>query len=578
MLDVLIRRGTVVDGTGKPGRVADVGIERDRIAFVGQANGAKAQKEIDASGKIVCPGIVDPHSHADLTIFRDDHDRMLEPLVRQGITTFVGGNCGLAMAPLGVTHRPALKQYVEVFTNLDLDHVCSWQTMGEFLDTLESRGVLLNTAVLAPHGLLRLNVVGAQRRFATDDELEAMSRDLDQALEEGAVGMSAGLQYYPGSQCETREVVELGRVLKKRGGLFACHLRSYTETTLPNAIDEVIEVAETNGIRAQVSHLFAIPNFGVFGPPMRALIRQLVKASAFWTPPLPIDGPLRKCVGQVMQARDRGVEVGMDVMPTTTGFTHILAFFPPWAVEGSREEVIGRLRDPEQRRRMRHSIERGKQRWPHIEGDSWSLNLFHLMGWECCRIMAVVSQKNKRYEGMALVDIAREQRKHPLDAACDLLLEEEGHVLAFESMGQPDDRLTERSMFAPLKHPGVAISTDTILMGIGRPAQLFYGCYPKFIARYVREMKLLSLETAIRKITSLPAEQFRLKHRGTVAEGNFADLLVFDFERLATPATFMEPDRFPSGIDHVFINGVHAVEGDAYHPNPRPGKVLRLAP
>lgn len=575
MFDVLIRNGLVVDGSGKQGLKADVGIKKDRISLVGHANGAVAAKEINADGKVVCPGIVDPHSHADLTIARSDHVRLLEPLVRQGITTFIGGNCGLSLAPLGNNHRQALQQYIEVFTNLNLDQECPWRGMGEFLDTVEKRGVLLNTGVLAPHGVIRLNHLGSERRYASDAECEAMAEEVERAVDEGALGLSAGLQYYPGSQSDTREMVRLGRALKRHNGVFACHLRSYSANTLPKAIDEVVEVARTNGIPAQISHIFSIPIFGPFGGPVRAGIRALAKLSAHWTPPLPLEGPLRQCVDQMLKAIDQGADVGMDVMPTTTGFTHLLAFFPPWALEGDRDDVIARLRDPEYRNRIRRAIERGKMKWPHVEGDSWSLNLFRLMGWECCRIMAVASEKNKRYEGMRLVDIARGQGKHPLDTACDLLLEEDGHVLVFESMAQPEDNLTERSIFAPIKHPRVSVSTDTILMGMGRPSLLFYGCYPKFLGRYVREKHLLPLETAIHKVTGLPATHFRLKDRGLIAEGAFADVLVFDPEHIASRATFNNPERTPAGIEHVFINGRHVVEGDTFRGDMKAGMVLR---
>jgi N-acyl-D-aspartate/D-glutamate deacylase len=203
------------------------------------------------------------------------------------------------------------------------------------------------------------------------------------------------------------------------------------------------------------------------------------------------------------------------------------------------------------------------------------MNFFKVMGWECSRIMAVVSEKNKRYEGMNLMEVAREQNKHPLDAACDLLLEEDGHVLVFETMGEPESALAERSTFAPLKHPNVSVSTDTILMGMGKPSYLFHGCYPKFLGRYVRDKHLLSLETAVRKMTGLPAEHFGLKGRGKIAEGAFADIVVFDEATIASRANFQEPERHPVGIDHVFINGRMVVDHDTVSANPRAGKVLR---
>ncbi len=573
-LELLIRNGNVVDGSGKPGFVADVGINGSRIAFVGEATGAKADKEIDAQGKIVCPGIVDPHSHADLSIIHGDHAKILEPLVRQGITTFIGGNCGVSLAPLGSRHREPLEQYVGVFSNLDLGRDCPWSSVGEFLSALETRGMLLNMGLLAPHGLIRLNAMGAGRRYANDEEIRDMAAELERCLEEGAIGLSAGLQYHPGSHSDTRELAALGSAMKKFGGVFACHLRSYSKT-LPRAIDEVVEVAEKNEIAAQISHLFWIPDYGPFGGLVRSIIRPLADLSKKWVVPLPLEGPLAQRLDQIRRARARGVRVGVDVMPTTTGFTHILAFFPPWALEGSREEILERLKDADCRMKMRRAIEHGKMKWPHAEGDSWSLNLFRLMGWECCRIMSVASEKNRHLAGMQLTEIARQRGKHPFDVACELLIEEDGHVFVFESMAEPDDNLTERTMFAPMRDPEVSISTDTILMGGGKPSHLFYGCYPKFLGRYVREKKLLSLETAIRKITAVPAEHFNLKGRGKIEKGAFADVLVFDMERIATRATFNDPTNFPAGIEHVFINGKHVVDGDTFNANVQAGRALR---
>lgn len=574
MFDVLIRNGMVVDGSGKPRFRADVGIEGDCITLAGPANGATAHKEIDAAGKIVCPGFIDPHSHADMALFHEDHAAILEPLVRQGITTFVGGNCGMALAPIEEKNRTAVQTYLEFFSKLDFEKDVHWRTMGEFFDVVESRGLLLNAAVLAPHGLLRLNALGPEMRLAREDEIGDMSRALEQALEEGAVGLSTGLQYVPGSQSDTRELIELGKTLERYDGIFTSHLRSYSNT-LDKAIDEVIEVAEENGIRAQISHMFWLPDYGVFGPVVRKVIRGLARLSKWWTVPLPVDAPMRQRIGRMVRARARGVEVSMDIMPTTTGFTHILAFFPPWALEGGREQVVQRLKDPETRKRIRHSIEYGRMTWPHTGPDAWSLNLFRIMGWECARIMSVASEKNKRLEGRSLVEIARERGVHPFDAACDLVLEENGHVLVFESMAEPDDAFTARSTYAGLAHPDVMISTDTILMGTGRPSSLFYGCYPFLLGHYVREKRLLSLETAIRKSTGLPAEHFRLKGRGHIAAGAFADVVVFDPDAIESKACFLEPDRPPVGVEHVFINGKHVIDGAVFHKEAMAGRLLR---
>lgn len=574
-LDVLFHDATVIDGTGAKAVRMNVGVTGDRIAYVGPED-RPAKMRRNVSGRVLCPGFIDPHSHADLSLFRENQASLLEPLARQGITTFIGGNCGMAMAPIQGKNRNAIETYLEVFTQVDLDRDVAWKSMGEFFDFVEHRGLLLNAAILAPHGLLRLNETGLDMRLATDDEMKNMGAALDAALEEGAIGLSTGLQYVPGSQSDTRELLQLGKVLRKHDAIFTSHLRSYSDT-LDQAIAEVAEVGEACGIRVQISHLFWVPDMGWAAPLLQGATRALARLSKWWNPPIPLDRPLEERLGQMMAARERGVDIRVDCMPTTTGFTHALAFFPPWALEGGRETVLHRMRDPEQRRRIRHSIEHGKMTWPHTGPDAWTLNLFRLMGWGCAHIMSVATDRNKRLEGMNLLQIARERGVHPFDAICDLLLEEDGHVLVFESMAQPGDAFTERSTYAGMKHPEAMISTDAILMGEGKASTLFYGCYPHFIARFVREKRMLSLEAAIRKITGLAAEHFRLKDRGVVREGAFADLVVFNPDTIASRATFDNPCQHPEGIDAVFINGHCVVEKGVFQPSPMPGRLLRRA-
>ncbi|MFA6450183.1 MAG: D-aminoacylase [bacterium] len=574
MPDMLIVNGTVYDGTGAPGFKADIAITDDKIEAIEPGINAGDCVKIDAAGKIVCPGIVDPHSHADMTFIRDDHKKILEPLVRQGITTFVGGNCGMSLAPLGDNHKKNLKEYVEMFTGADFDAAVSWKDTAGFMSHAEKSGMLLNAALLAPHGLIRIDAMGLDARHATGDEVKTMAKQLEECMEAGAVGLSTGLQYVPGSQSETSELVALGKVLSKYDGIFTSHLRSYMNT-LPQAVDEIIEIARTNEIRTQISHMFWVPDMGRIGRPVRKLMRGLIKMSKYWNPPIPLDGEVGKQLKKLDKLREQGLNVGMDAMPTTTGFTHMLAFFPPWALEGGKEDILARISDPNIRKEILHDILNGKLIWPHTGKNTWSLNLFKIMGWECVRIMSVISEKNKPLEGMNLPVIARQQGKHPFDTVCDLLIEENGRVLVFESMGEPEDNFTERSMYAAMKHPHVAISTDTILLGFGRPSYLFYGCYPKFLSRYVRDKKMLPMELAIRKISGLPAEHFKLKNRGTLKTGNFADVLVFDPETIDPNCSFANPSGKPAGIEHVFINGVHTVKAGEMVAGAQPGRILK---
>jgi N-acyl-D-amino-acid deacylase len=575
MLDVIIRNGTVIDGTGAPRFRADVGISGDRIETVDNLEGAKARKVIDAKGKVVCPGIVDPHSHADLTIYRRDHVKTLAPLVRQGITTFIGGNCGMSMAPVHDNGYTAdIKLYLEAFTAKNFDTEIKWDDTASFMRTIERHGALLNVGLLAPHGLIRINAMGRQNRYATGSEVKQMQRVLEECMEAGALGLSTGLQYQPGLQSNTRELIELGKVLKKYDGIYTSHLRSYMNT-LPEAVNELVRVASVNGIRAQISHIFWVPDLGVMAPLFHKVMRGLINLSKYWTPPIPLDGEVTNQLEILDKLRVKGVQIGMDVMPTTTSFTHLFAFFPPWAVEGTKEQVIARIADPQKRKEMVYDIKNGAMNWPHTGRNAWSLNLLKIMGWDTLRIMSVVTEKNKQFEGKALPEIAELWKKEPFDCLCDLLLEEDGKVLVFISLGEPEDSLTERSMYAAIKHPEVSVSTDTILMGFGKPSYLFYGCYPKFIRRYVKEMKLLNLEAAIRKMTSLPADHFRLDHRGKIKQGWYADVLVFNPDTIAPNCDFEHPSGVPAGIEQVFINGNHVVEFDKLHTDVLSGRVLR---
>ncbi len=574
MFDILIKGGKIVDGSGTESYIGDVAIEQDKIVAIGNLKDAEAKEVINAHGKVVCPGFVDPHSHADISLHKENAEELLTPLIKQGITTFIGGNCGMGLSPVLEPGKEAIYTYIEVFSSFNPEKEFKWQTTAEYFDFLENKGIPLNSAILVPHGLLRLHAVGMVNRYATDEEIQKMSCALESSLDAGGIGMSTGLQYFPGSQSDTRELIELGRVLKKYDGIFTSHLRSYSNT-LDKAIDEVATVAKENEIRAQISHLFWVPDMGFIGPFVRSLIRLMAQLAQWIPVPIPLEKPIKEAIEKIVGNQEKGVNVSVDVMPTTTGFTHLLAFFPPWALEGGRADVLNRLKDRDLRKKMLHSIEHGKMEWPHTGPDSWTLNLFRLMGWECAHIMAVVSEKNKRYEGMNLVDIAKERGVHPFDAACDLLLEEEGHVLVFESIAEPDDLFTERTTFPSMAHPDVMISTDSILMGFGMPSPLFYGCYPRYLRRYCKELKLVKLETAVRKCSGLPAEHFRLKQRGLLKEGYYADVLVIDMDRIDSKACFRKPTETPVGVDEVIINGKRVVKEGNFQKGLNAGSLLR---
>ncbi|MDD3719258.1 MAG: amidohydrolase family protein [Actinomycetota bacterium] len=578
MFDLILENATVVDGTGGQPYQADVGIGKGLIEALGDLEGSEAARRIDAGGRTVCPGFIDVHSHADLTMFREDAAELLRPLVRQGITTFVGGNCGMALAPVSDENREGLKTYLEIFTQMDFDTAIRWKSMGEFMERVEEKSLLLNMALLVPHGMLRISALGLEDRPADAGAMGMMRRQLEESMQAGAFGLSTGLQYFPGLFSDTEELVKLSEPLSRYGGIFTSHLRSYTSTTLGRAIDEVGEVSRANGIRGQVSHIFSIPWTGPVHPlALRALkwMCRHPETTLKLAPHFALDASMNVVLKRLEKNREAGADIAMDIMPTTAGFTHLLAFFPPWVLTGDRRKVVERISDPGTRREILRDIEKGRPAWPHSGRNDWSLNIMRQMGWDAVTVMAVHSEKNRHLEGRLFTDIAEERGMHPFDVMCDLLIEEEGQVLVFESMSEPDDAFTERYTFPALQDPGTMITTDTLLMGVGKPSYLFYGCYPKFFGRYVNDMKLLDLPEAVRRCTSLPADFFGIKGRGLVREGYRADLLVMDAEGFRTEAVFREPERFPTGLDTVIINGVPVVEGGEVVPGRLAGSMLR---
>ena len=578
MFDLILENASVMDGSGQEPYRADVGVTGVAIEKIGNLEGAEAKRRVDVAGRTVCPGFIDVHSHADLAYFRPDHTEVLSPLVKQGITTFVGGNCGMCLAPIAEEHREGQKLYLEIFTQMDFEKDIRWNTMGSFMDLMEKEGVLLNTVLLAPHGMMRITALGLEMTLADDEAISHMRKSLEESLEAGVFGLSTGLQYFPGNQSDTRELVELGKSLKRYDAVFTSHLRSYTNTTLPLAIDEVAQVARENDIYGHVSHIFSLPWLGPLHRPALKVLKWLARHPDFSTRVVPdflIRAEMAKILKDIRRHRDSGVHIGMDVMPTTAGFTHLMAFFPSWALTGGRDKVIGRVTDKAVRKEILEDIETGRPVWPHRGKNDWSLNVMRQMGWDAVTIMAVHSEKNKHLEGRNFFDLGREQGKHPFDVMCDLLIEEDGQVLVFESMSEPDDYFTEKYTFPALEDPQTMITTDTILMGIGKPSYLFYGCYPKFINRYVFDKKLVDLPSAIARCTSLPASRFGIKNRGLVREGYFADLLVMDPENFKTRAVFRDPERHPEGLDMVIINGQVVLSGDGFNPQTTPGMIIR---
>jgi N-acyl-D-amino-acid deacylase len=541
----LLRNGTVVDGTGQPAVDADVAVNDGRIALVGRADGAEADRVVDVSGRVIAPGFIDIHSHADFTLPLPDQADYLKYFVAQGITTLVVGNCGYAPAPINPDTAPLMQAYTAFIKPRDLEW--HWRTFGDYLAYLEQHGVYMNTVALAAHGALRIAVMGFDARAPEADELRQMKRLLDECLESGAYGLSCGLIYAPGMFATTDELAELATALKVHDGLFTFHVRGSSETLLP-AAQEVVEVARAAGVRVQHSHLEA------FGKPHWGKVDQTLELHD--------------------RVRNDGVDHGFDVIPYTAANTTFLAVLPPWSLDGGVSKLLERLRDPETRRRIKRDVEEVIPEWPTWRPGGWPHNLVEATGWENVWIMWVESERNKDCEGKSLARLAEERGKDPFDVAADLILEEQGHVTALY-IGVSGDLDEDWALRQIIQHPNASIETDAFSLGRGKPHPGLYGSFPRVLGQYVREEQLLTLEDAVRKMTSLSAERFRLQDRGIVREGYWADLTVFDPETISDNTTYLEPERNPSGIELVLINGTVIVDGDRVDTDTLAGHVLR---
>lgn len=576
-LELVIHGGEVYDGLGHLPVHADVGLGDGRVLAIGDLSKAEGVRRLDARGAAVCPGFVDVHTHTDFTLVRPDHARLLEPMLRQGVTTVVGGNCGVALAPLGQGDaRNGQMAFYDFFLGAAPDGL-PWESFGGMLDTLERQGTLLNVGVLAPHSILRMIAMGDRSEPARGADLAAQEALLADCLEQGAIGLSTGLQYFPGMYSDPDELRALARVVRRFGGVFTAHLRSYLSTTLPRAIDEVLEIGKSAEVPVQLSHLFWIPvSPDRLAPLMHAATRALSRLHRHVPlTRLPIDAGAKPLLERIARHQAGGYPVGVDAMPTAAGFTHLIALFPPWLISGNRDAVLARLADPAVRKRIRADIEQGSLAWPHREGTSWSMNLMKVLGWGAAFVMAVTSARNQHLCGRSFVDIAAERGQHPFDVMCDLLVEENGRVLVYETGTEPDDPFVELALRATLCHPSVSIVTDAILMGYGRPSHLFHDCYPRFLGGYARDRGLLPLREAIRKCTSLPASQLQLKDRGTLTRGAHADVVVFDPATIASRSTVADPGQAPEGIRYVLVNGQVVVSPEGFHPERLAGQVIR---
>lgn len=546
MYSLLIKNGKIIDGTGNPWLYADVAIQGETIVRIGQIKGDPSGKTIDAKNLVICPGFIDQHSHADLIFASEDQYRYLEGRIRQGITTEILGNCGISVTP--VTHYS--KGLMKAVTGwmAPRGNPWNWQTVADYLSLLEEKGVPVNVGTLTGHGAVRAVAMGFRSGRPTQDELELMKRNLSETLEQGSFGMSLGLIYAPGMYADTKEIIELAKVVRKYNGIVTSHVRGSSETNL-FAEKELIKIGEGSASRVHRSH-------------NEALGRE------HWD-------KIEKSLQMEEEARDRGIDIAYDMFPYTAAMTMMIAIYPPWALEGGFEGLMERLKHPETRKQIEGDIEEMVPGWPTWKEGSWPHNLVKATGWENIYIGYIPGEKNKKYEGLNLRELGKRLGKSPYDAISDLLVEERGAISQL-IFGVSGDRETDGPLRQLISHRLGGFATDAIDIGEGRPHPAAYGTYPRILGKYVREEKLLSFEEAVRKMTSFPASRLNLKGRGLVREGYFADLVIFDEARITDKATYENPRQFPEGVEYVIVNGQILFGRGRLHPI-KAGKVLRGA-
>lgn len=524
MYDVIIRNGFVCDGSGNPWTQLDVAVNDHEIVKVAKLSNESATTEIDAKGLIVSPGFIDAHTHSDLLCTNPDihYTRVL-----QGITTELLGQDGISVAPVNSLTKSHWQDQMRGI-NGDIGD-WPWESVAEYLTFLEQLTLIGNVAYLVPHGNIRTMVLGFADRAATDHEISQMRELAELGMQQGAFGLSTGIQYPPCSFASEEELTEICKGVAKYDGCFVVHMRNESNYSL-EAIEEVINISRNSGVRLNISHL------KITGEINRHLLEPAIE--------------------KIDQARAEGIEVTFDQYPYTAASTILQATLPPWVQADGTSAMIERLKDANIRKQCAEEMVNNGEYDNPVRNNGWS-NII---------IASVASEENRHLEGKSLTDIAKLRGIEPAEVVFELLIEEHAAVTMIIHWGEEED------VIRIMQHPLQMVGSDGIFGG--KPHPRLYGSFQRVLGRYARDKNAFPLWEAVRKMTSAPAQLLRLNDRGYLRKGYKADVTIFDPEKIIDQATYDEPISDATGIKYVFVNGQLVVEHGVY-TNETAGSVLR---
>lgn len=528
-VDILIRNGHVIDGTGSPWYAADIAIEHGRIAAIGHLANISARRTIDAHGLIVAPGFIDMLGQSELSILANPH---LPSKIFQGITTEVTGEGGSIAPQTPELIKADLAGYRHFGITPD------WLDFAGYFARLEKQGMGINLASYVGATQVRRIAIGEEDRAPSAAELDRMKSLVRASMQQGAIGLSTALQYTPAPYAKTEELIALAAESAKLGGVYASHMRSEGDAIDP-ALDETFRIGREAQIPVGIWHLKAA-------------------GKRNW-------GRMPAIVARIEQARASGIDVTADTYAYPAWFNSFSAFIPPWAHAGGDSRLVERLKDPAMRARIRKEMQTADSSWDN----EWQ----EIPGPEAILVSVVQNTKLLPLQGKTIADIAKSQKKDPIDTIFDLLIEDPGMSVAVSAMSEADVALA-------LKQPWVAIDNDsqgtapTGVLGREHPHPRAYGTFPRILRKYVREEKLLTLPEAIRKFSALPAQRMRFADRGVLKQGLWADVVIFDPATIRDLATFQNPNQLSEGMQYVFVNGVPVI-AEGKMTDALPGRVLR---